>query len=97
MGQNNNQSAELQQENMLGGDSMCDVDSFGPHPLITAKKGPRVLPEQGSIQVTGVKVTLDPSLPALVQLTGFIALQWRSVFIYPLAAPLGKCWNTPRL
>lgn len=42
-------------------------------------------------------MTLDPSLPALVQLTGFIALQWRSVFIYPLAAPLGKCWKAPKI
>lgn len=67
------------------------------HPVITVNKRPQILPEQCGIQVTGVKVTLDPSLPALVHLTGFIALQGRSVFIYPLAAPLGKCWKTPRL
>lgn len=67
------------------------------HPVITVNKIPQILPEQCSIQVTGVKVTLDPSLPALVQLTGFIALQWRRVFIHPLTDPLGKSWETPRL
>lgn len=67
------------------------------HHVITVNNRPQILPEQCRIQVTGVKVTLDPSLPAPIQLTGFTALQWRSVFIYPLAAPLGKCWKTPRL
>lgn len=61
------------------------------HPVITAYKGPQILPEECSIQVAGVQVTLDPPLPALVQLTGFIPLQWRSVVIYPLTAPLCKC------
>lgn len=49
-----------------------------------------VLPEQRRVQVAGVQVTLDASLPALVELTGLLPVRRRSVLLQTLAAPLCK-------
>lgn len=54
-------------------------------------------PEQCGVQVAGVEVTLDASLPALVDLTGFFSVRGRRrVVLHALAAPLCKGWRRRR-
>ena len=52
-----------------------------------------ILPEQCSVQVAGVEVTLDASFPALIQLTGLLPVHRRRVLLNTLAAPLCKGWE----
>lgn len=67
--------------------------SFNAFCCYRAGKQPQILPEQRGVQVAGVEVTLDASLPALVELTGLLPVHRRGVILHALAAPLCKGWE----
>lgn len=91
VGQNKTQSKELQQEKILPDRKKNITILTRRIYAVIQKLHP---PEERSVQIAGVQMTLNAFLKALVQHPSIQTWHRRSVFIHSLTAPVSKCWNT---